>query len=188
MPHDGDPTAAAGRWDALHTLLAALDAEIESLYRERGIDGVRPRFVLPLIRLAHTGPLTIRQLAESLGRTHSATSQTVAAMRQEGLVSSTPGPDARTRRVELTERARALVPFMEAEWRATEAAVAELDDEVTPPLSEVVTELRRALRSRPMRERVLAHLAADPDVAGDVERAEPGSPTGHGGARHEEKT
>jgi DNA-binding MarR family transcriptional regulator len=160
-----DPTASAGRWDALHALLADIDSQIESLYTERGIEGVRPRFAYPLIRLAHTGPLTIRELAESLGRSHSAMSQTITAMRREGLVDSEPGADARTRRITLTERSRALIPFLEAEWRATETAVAELDDEVSHPLSAVVAELARALERRPMRDRIGSHLAGLlPDV------------------------
>lgn len=153
-----DPTAAPGRWDAVHTLLAALDAQIESLYTDRGIEGVRPRFAYPLIRLAHTGPLTIRELADSLGRSHSAMSQTLTVMRREGLVGSELGTDARTRRITLTDRGRALIPFLEAEWRATEAAVAELDDEIPHALSAVVAELERALERRPMRDRILAHL------------------------------
>ncbi|MFD0884405.1 MarR family transcriptional regulator, partial [Streptosporangium algeriense] len=96
-----DPTVSPGRWDALHTLLSDLDGQIETLYTDRGIAGVRPRFACPLIRLAHTGPLTIRELADSLGHSHSAMSQTVSAMRREGLVNSEPGADARTRRISL---------------------------------------------------------------------------------------
>jgi DNA-binding MarR family transcriptional regulator len=153
-----DPTAEPGRWDPLHALLAQIDAQIHSLYTERGIGGVRPRFVSPLIRLAHTGPLTIRELAESLGRTHSAMSQTVAALRAEGLVDSAPGDDARTRYITLTPRGHDLIPFLEAEWRATEAAVAELDEESTHRLSAVVAELHEALRRRPMRERIASQL------------------------------
>ncbi len=139
-----------------------MDAEIEQVYVERGIKGVRPRFAYPLIRLAHTGPLTIRELATSLNRSHSAVSQTVAALRKEGLVTSEPGPDARTRRIDLTERGRALVPFLEAEWRATHAAVAELDAEVPYAMTAVVQELRRALESRSMRQRILRHLVEPP--------------------------
>ncbi|RCG21589.1 MarR family transcriptional regulator [Streptomyces diacarni] len=139
-----------------------MDAEIEQVYLARGIKGVRPRFAYPLIRLAHTGPLTIRELAESLGRSHSAISQTVAAMRREDLVTSEPGPDARTRRIGLTERGRSLVPLMEAEWRATHATVAELDAELPHPLTTVVEELRRALERRSMRQRVLEHLIEPP--------------------------
>jgi DNA-binding MarR family transcriptional regulator len=153
-----DPTARPDPWQALHQLLAAMDAEIEQVYVERGIQGVRPRFAYPLIRLAHTGPLTIRELAESLDRSHSAISQTIAAMRKEGLVTSEPGPDARTRRIDLTERGRSLVPFLEAEWRATHATVAELDAEIPYALTTVVEEVRRALERRSMRQRILHHL------------------------------
>lgn len=146
------------------------------MYVERGIEGVRPRFAYPLIRLAHTGPLTIRELADSLGRSHSAMSQTLTAMRREGLVDSELGTDARTRRITLTDRGRALIPFLEAEWRATEAAVAELDDEIPHALSAVVAELERALERRPMRHRILAHLDepfADPTPAATSTPAEP---------------
>ncbi|MEV3949258.1 MarR family winged helix-turn-helix transcriptional regulator [Streptomyces halstedii] len=153
-----DPTELPDPWQSLHTLLAAMEAEIEQVHIGRGIEGVRPRFVRPLIRLAHTGPLTVRELAESLDRTHSAVSQTVAAMRKEELVTSEPGPDARTRRIDLTERGRSLVPFLEAEWRATHAAVAELDGEGPYALTSVVDELRRSLERRSMRQRVLDHL------------------------------
>ncbi|MFI6944162.1 MarR family winged helix-turn-helix transcriptional regulator [Streptomyces sp. NPDC050418] len=153
-----DPTTQPDPWHTLHELLAAMDAEIERVYRERGIEGVRPRFAYPLIRLAHTGPLTIRELATSLGRSHSAISQTVTAMRKEDLVTSEPGPDARTRRIDLTERGRALVPFLEAEWRATHRTVAELDGEVPYAMTSVVEEVRKALERRTMRQRILDHI------------------------------
>ncbi|MFC9617246.1 MarR family winged helix-turn-helix transcriptional regulator [Streptomyces sp. NPDC056938] len=157
-----DPTVLPDPWQSLHQLLAAMDAEIEQVYVERGIKGVRPRFAYPLIRLAHTGPLTIRELAESLNRSHSAISQTIAAMRKEDLVTSEPGPDARTRRINLTERGRSLVPFLEAEWRATHATVAELDGEIPHAMTTVVEEVRRALEHRSMRERILHHLTEPP--------------------------
>lgn len=157
-----DPTVLPDPWQSLHQLLAAMDAEIEQVYVERGIKGVRPRFAYPLIRLAHAGPLTIRELAESLNRSHSAISQTIAAMRKEDLVTSEPGPDARTRRINLTERGRSLVPFLEAEWRATHATVAELDGEIPYSMTAVVEEVRRALEHRSMRERILRHLTEPP--------------------------
>jgi DNA-binding MarR family transcriptional regulator len=144
------------------SMLAAMDADIERLYRERGIEGVRPRFAMPLIRLAHVGPLTIKELAASLGKTHSAMSQTISLMRREKLVTTTPGADARTRPITLTERGRALVPFLEAEWRATEQAVAELDAEVPYPLTRVVADLEQALVARPFLERLRALLEPTP--------------------------
>lgn len=177
-----DPTAVPGRWDSLHSLLRRLDDEIGADYTDRGVEGVRTRFVYPLIRLAHTGPLSIRELAESLGRTHSAMSQTVTAMRREGLVETASGEDARTRRVTLTDRSRALVPLLEAEWRATEESVAEIDDELPYALSTVVEDLERVLARRSLRERLVArldaagHPAPAPAPAGRPATDAPGRP------------
>ncbi|MHA7135274.1 MarR family winged helix-turn-helix transcriptional regulator [Oerskovia turbata] len=177
-----DPTAVPGRWDSLHSLLRRLDDEIGAVYTDRGVEGVRTRFVYPLIRLAHTGPLSIRELAESLGRTHSAMSQTVTAMRREGLVETASGEDARTRRVALTDRSRALVPLLEAEWRATEESVAEIDDELPYALSTVVEDLERVLARRSLRERLVArldaagHPAPAPAPAGRPATDAPGRP------------
>lgn len=150
----------------LRDLLRAMDADIARLYDERGVTGVRPRFTMPLIRLGHRGALTISELAAALDVTHSAMSQTVTALRKEGLVRSAPGLDARTRRVQLTARGRRLLPFLEAEWRATERAVAELDAEVPYPLTRVVRDLAAALDRRSFHDRITAHLA---------DRAEPPS-------------
>jgi DNA-binding MarR family transcriptional regulator len=142
------------RWRPLRQLLDAMDADIARLYTERGIAGVRPRFVAPLIRLGRRGGMTIRQLAESLELTHSAMSQTVAALQRDGLVNTAARAEARTREVVLTDRGRDLLPFLEAEWRATEAVVAELDAEIPYALSQVVRDLQAALARRSFHDRI----------------------------------
>lgn len=139
-----------------------MEEELASLYDERGITGVRPRFSMVLIRLAHQGPMTVGELAEATGRTHSAASQTVAAMRRDGLVTSQPGDDARTRRVVLTDAGRELVPWLEDEWRATEAAWEQLEREIPYPLSQVVRDLDQALARRRFRDRVVEQLPQGP--------------------------
>jgi DNA-binding MarR family transcriptional regulator len=136
-----------------------MDADIARLYTERGITGVRPRFVAPLIRLGRRGGMTIRQLAESLEVTHSAMSQTVAALQRDGLVTTAAGADARTRQVVLTERAHELLPFLEAEWRATEEVVAELEAEIPYALSQVVQDLQAALERRSFHDRIADRIA-----------------------------
>jgi DNA-binding MarR family transcriptional regulator len=138
-----------------------MDDDIARLYAERGLSGVRPRFAYPLIRLSHTGPLTIKDLAASLGLTHSAVSQTVAALRAEGLARTVQGADARTRLVELTPRGRDLVPFLEAEWRATEQAAAELDTALPVPLARFADGVREQLAQRSFLERIGDHLPLD---------------------------
>jgi DNA-binding MarR family transcriptional regulator len=153
-----DPTEQ-GHWRPLFRLLNAMDADIARLYTDRGITGVRPRFVGPLIRLGRRGGMTIRQLAESLEVTHSAMSQTVAALQRDGLVASSVGADARTREVALTDRARELLPLLEAEWRATEEAVAELDAEIPYAVTDVVRDIEAALARRSFHDRIADRIA-----------------------------
>lgn len=152
-----DPTQQSA-WRPLFALLRHLDDEIARIYAEREIVGIRPRFTPVLIRLHHRGPSTIRELAAQLDQTHSALSQTVAALRAEALVTSEPGPDARTKVVDLTTRGKAVVPFLEDEWRATEAAIAELEAELPYPVTKVVGDLERALVTRSFADRVRGHL------------------------------
>jgi DNA-binding MarR family transcriptional regulator len=146
------------RWRPLHQLLAAMDRDIASLYEGAGVDDMRTRFVGPLIQLARHGPMTIQQLADSVEGRHSAMSQTAATMRRAGLVEGTGDTDGRTRRVQLTDRARELVPLLEAEWAATEAALAELEAELPYPLSQVVDEINTALARRSFAQRLRDHL------------------------------
>jgi DNA-binding MarR family transcriptional regulator len=157
-----DPTEHS-RWRQLRLLQAEMDADIARLYAEAGIAGLKPSFVMELLRLHARGPLTIAQLATSVQRTHSAESQKVAAMRRAGLVRTTSGPDARSKHVVLTAKAKALVGLLAAEWRATEAAVAELEDELPYPLSRVSADLAAALERRNFHDRIAARLAEDPD-------------------------
>lgn len=142
-------------------LLRAADADIDRLYRDRGITAVRPRFSMALIRLHHLGPMPIKQLAAEVRVTHSAMSQTVAGMARAGLVATEPGADARTRVVHLTADGAALVPFLEAEWRATEGVWRELDRDLPYPLTRVVDDLRRALATRGFADRLRERLAAE---------------------------
>jgi DNA-binding MarR family transcriptional regulator len=134
-----------------------MDDGIAEVYEHLGIEGVRPRFSMALIFL-DSGPLSILQLAREVGVTHSAMSQTVAAMRASGLIRSAPGADARSRIVELTPAGHALAPILKAEWDATEAAIEELEQEVPYALSRVIVDLRAALDSRSFAERVEQHL------------------------------
>jgi DNA-binding MarR family transcriptional regulator len=142
----------------LFALLARMDRDIAELYTEAGIEGVRTRFVGPMIELSRFGPLTIKDLAASRRVSHSAMSQTVAAMRKSGLVEPAEDSDGRARRIQLTARSREIVPFLQAEWRATEATVRALDAELAYPLMKVVADLEAALASRPFAQRLRDRL------------------------------
>jgi DNA-binding MarR family transcriptional regulator len=160
-----DPTEQS-LWRPLRLLQAAMDADIGRIYTEAQIVGLKPSFVMELIRLQARGPMTITELAVSVQRTHSATSQKVAAMRAAGLVRTTTGADARSKKVTLTAKSRRIAGRLAAEWRATEAAIAELEAEIPYPLSRVVTDIEAALERTSFHDRIAAKLAQDPAWTG----------------------
>jgi DNA-binding MarR family transcriptional regulator len=165
MAEDNTPPdpSAQSLWRPLRLLQASLDADIARVYTEAGIEGIRPSYVMELLRLHARGPMTITELAGSVRLTHSAVSQKVAVLRRAGLVRTVAGDDARTKKVELTAKARAVVGRLAAEWRATEAALADLEADIPYPLSRVVTDIERALERRSFRDRIAAKLAEDPE-------------------------
>lgn len=161
---DTDPTEQS-RWRAVHRLLADLDDEIARVYADNGIDDLKPNWVMELIRLDRHGPMTIAELARSVGRTHSALSQKIAAMRKAGWVELSPGRDARSKKVSVTPKAERVVALLAAEWRATEASIIELEAEIAYPLSRVADDIRQALARKSFHDRIAEKLAADPSRA-----------------------
>src|SRR5215472_14761574 len=159
-PAAADPTEHS-RWRPLRLLQAAMDADIARVYAEAQVEGLKPSQVMELLRLHARGPMTITELARSVQRTHSNTSQKVAAMRAAGWVRTTAGADARSKKVMLTAKAARLAGRAAAEWRATEAALADLEAEIPYPLSRVVTDIEEALRHKSFHDRVAEKLAGD---------------------------
>jgi DNA-binding MarR family transcriptional regulator len=155
-----DPTEYS-RWRPLRLLQAAMDGEIARIYAEVQIGGLKPSFVMELLRLHARGPMTISELAESVQLTHSAISQKVAAMRAAGWVRTVTGADARSKKVTLTAKAGRIVGRLAAEWQATEAAIAEIEAEIPYPLSRVVTDIEEALRRKSFHDRIAEKLTED---------------------------
>ncbi|MEU4195312.1 MarR family transcriptional regulator [Kribbella sp. NPDC026611] len=152
-----DPTESS-QWRGVHQLLGRIDGEIGRIYTDRQIEGLKPTYVMELLRLHIRGPMTITELAESVGRTHSALSQKVAAMRRAGLVRTVPGVDARSKKVTLTAKSKQLVDLLAAEWRATEAVITELEAELPYPLTQVVQDIEAALARKSFYDRVAEKL------------------------------
>jgi DNA-binding MarR family transcriptional regulator len=153
----GDPTEAS-RWRPVFRLLSDMDDEIARVYADNGIEDLKPTWVLEIVRLHARGPMTIAELARSVGRTHSALSQKVAAMRAAGWLATTPGRDARSKRVELTPKAERVAALLAAEWRATETALTELEAELPYPLTRVTEDIRAALARKSFHARISEHL------------------------------
>jgi DNA-binding MarR family transcriptional regulator len=138
-----------------------MDDEIARVYADNGIEDLKPTWVLEIVRLHARGPMTIAELARSVGRTHSALSQKVAAMRAAGWLATSPGRDARSKQVTLTPKAERVAGLLAAEWRATEAALTELEAELPYPLTRVVEDVRSALAGRSFHTRITAYLSAE---------------------------
>ncbi|BCY10508.1 MarR family winged helix-turn-helix transcriptional regulator [Actinoplanes sp. L3-i22] len=156
-----DPTDHAV-WRPLWDLQATLDADIARLYADAATDGLKMAWVKELIKLHALGPVTITRLAAAVGRTHSALSQKVSAMRAAGWVQTSPGPDGRAKNVELTDKARRVVERLAAEWRATEAVVAEIEAEIPYGMLRVVRDIEAVLSRRSFHDRIADKLAGDP--------------------------
>ncbi|MEU6916894.1 MarR family winged helix-turn-helix transcriptional regulator [Streptomyces olindensis] len=167
MSRHPDPVAVG---TLLRHVLELLDGDVAKVYEEQGLPEYRPRYS-PVVRaLVAEGPLSVRDLATTLGVTHSAASQTAAQMARAGLVTHTPDPhDARRRLIDLTPKARALLPRIEAEWEATRAAMAELDAELSMPLAALLTEVAEAVGRRSFRERVVGRIRIGREGAGGSE-------------------
>ncbi|WP_203855966.1 MarR family transcriptional regulator [Plantactinospora mayteni] len=148
----------SSHWRPVWQMLNAMDQDIASLYDEAGVTGLRTRFVGPLIQLSRHESMTIQELATAVEVSHSAMSQTAAAMRAAGFVDGAESSDGRTRRIRLSTRGREVLPLLEAEWRATEATVRELEAEIPYPLSQVVRDIAAALATRPFRQRLTDNL------------------------------
>jgi DNA-binding MarR family transcriptional regulator len=152
-----DPTEQS-QWRPLHELLARIDGEIGRIYTDREIKGLKPVYVRELLQLHLKGPMTITELADTVGRTHSALSQKVSAMRTAGLVRTVPGADARSKQVTLTAKSKKIVELLAAEWQATEAAIAELEAELPYPMTQVVRDIEEALARKSFYDRVAEKL------------------------------
>lgn len=142
-------------------LIELLDGEVEAAYAASGLDW-RPRYTPILRALMGLGPVSIKVLAQKIGISHSAVSQTVSQMVKDGLVALKPGSDARERIVILTAKAETMIPALQRQWAAVNAAAAQLDGELSSPLSAVVREAIAALGQCPFGERIRAAAQALP--------------------------
>jgi DNA-binding MarR family transcriptional regulator len=156
-----DPTEES-RWRPVFRVLSGIDDEIARVYAENGIPDLKPTWAMEIIRLHVRGPMTIAELARSVERTHSAMSQKVAAMRAAGWLETSPGPDARSKKVTLTPKAERIAAKLAAEWRATEASITELEAEIPYPLTRVADDIAAALARKSFHDRITEKLAQDP--------------------------
>ncbi|MBC1183330.1 MarR family transcriptional regulator [Brevundimonas sp. WCHBH090558] len=139
----------------LRHLIDLLDGEVEAAYAASGLHW-RPRYT-PILRvLMRDGGQSIKTIAQQIGISHSAVSQTVTQMVKDELVLLKPGAVARERIVMLTAKTEAMIPRLQRQWSAVNQAAETLDQELSAPLSGVVKEAIAALTDQPFRQRIQA--------------------------------
>lgn len=143
-------SGAASFGAALRRLIDQLDGALEAAYLADGLD-FRPRYTPILRAILANGPLTLRGLADQLGVSHSAVSQTIAQMAARQLVTVTKGRDARERIVDLSDATLALLPRLERHWATARAATEALDTVVGGMLVDAVARANAALAERPFK-------------------------------------
>lgn len=137
----------------LRALLEQLDPAVEQAYRDLQLD-YRPRYTPVLRTLMAQGPCRIKDLASACGLSHSALSQTVAAMVRDGWLHASSGDDGRERILQLSPRAQRAMPALQAQWQATAVAARSLDADVGQPLEQVLRDALAALAQRPFAQRL----------------------------------
>lgn len=143
-----------------------LYAMADEVYAQHGIP-LQGRW-FPVLRLLHDrGPLTVGEIATSVGQTHSAISQVATRLVREGWLTSSSDPsDRRTRRLALTAKAETALRAVKPLWRAMREGLEErvngagLDAERTlgglarvaaPGLVELITERAKAHNKEALR-------------------------------------
>ncbi|MEN5268275.1 MarR family transcriptional regulator [Stenotrophomonas sepilia] len=137
----------------LRALLDQLDPAVEQAYRDLQLD-YRPRYTPVLRTLMAQGPCRIKDLASACGLSHSALSQTVAAMVRDGWLHASSGDDGRERILQLSPRAQRAMPALQAQWQATARAARSLDTDLGQPLEQVLRDALAALAQRPFAQRL----------------------------------
>lgn len=146
----------------LRALLDQLDPAVEQAYRDLQLD-YRPRYTPVLRTLMAQGPCRIKDLAHACGLSHSALSQTVAAMVRDGWLHATTGEDSRERILHLSPRALQALPTLQAQWQATARAARSLDADLGQPLQQVLRQALQALEQRTFAQRLQDAAAAQQD-------------------------
>lgn len=146
-------TGTATLGTLIRHLVELLDNDVQTAYVAAGL-AWRPRYTPVLRALMDKGEASIRAMSLLIGISHSAVSQTVSQMAQDGLVELRTGRDGRERIVALTKKAQDMIPALRRQWAATNAAANALDAELSAPLSTIAAEAIDALTQRPFATRI----------------------------------
>ena len=140
----------------LRQLIMRLDSEVQEIYDDMNVT-FRPRFY-PVVSLLCSGPQSVNAIAQVVGVSQPATTQTLGEMKKLGLIKVQSGADRRTRLIHLTAKGKAVVRKLEPVWDATHRAATGLESELPAELGAIVDQTLAALDRKPFKRRIRAEL------------------------------
>ena len=134
-----------------------LQADTQQFIEEAGL-GIQAGQYPFLAAIDNAGPLTIGELAQSVGITQPGATRTVGQLVELGLVSIEPAPDDQRRKlVSLTSSGKQLIDFSRAEvWPRIAAAVTDLCGSLDGPILSQLAAIEDGLAAAPLIRRAPA--------------------------------
>ncbi|GAB5390764.1 MAG: GNAT family N-acetyltransferase [Alteromonas macleodii] len=139
---------------ALRQLAAQVSKDAENTYAKFGF-AIEPKWFPVFYVLASKGADSVVNIAKEINHSHVSVSKIVKEMKACDLIESyKSSDDSRVTLVALNSKAKAMVPQMEKQCDAIDAAMRELKEETGIDLWEAVSVVERHLRYRPISARV----------------------------------
>jgi DNA-binding MarR family transcriptional regulator len=132
-----------------------LQADTQAIIEEFGVTIQAGQYPF-LAAIDRAGPLTIGELAESVGITQPGATRTLGQLMDAGLVEARASEeDQRRKLVSLTEKGRALVERSRRDiWPGIEAAVRDLCGDLSGPLLDQLATIEEGLAATPLARRI----------------------------------
>ena len=131
----------------LRLLNERVDRDVEAAYRERGLP-FKPRYTSIFRLLSSRGEMRVGEIVSEVGLSQPSITNTLAAMRADGLVEMRRGQDARERIISLTSQSKAIGDELETQWRRTAVAAESLNRDLGLSLEAVLRDALRHLDRR----------------------------------------
>lgn len=144
---------ASGLGTLLRQLTLAFDGGVQRVYDELEVD-FRPRFYPVVQVLLEADAIGVGAIAERIGASQPAMSQTLLEMDRSGLISWSQGRDRRVREISLSPEGRRLCARLAPIWQAAAQSVAALESEIGADLTGVLTQALAALERQPFELRL----------------------------------
>jgi len=139
---------------ALRQLAAQVSQDAEKTYEKFGFN-IEPKWFPVFYVLADKGAQSVVNIAKEISHSHVSVSKIVKAMKMADLIESHKSKeDSRITLVQLNNRAKAMVPNMQKQCDAIDAAMKQLEQDAGVDLWRALTVTERHLRFRPISSRV----------------------------------